>query len=79
MCDCDKARTSDSFVNWEDFHAFRSWLNTHNGYQQVPVATRYADVGEVEAWYRCAKCETIWRLVEPDPQFTGIWERVPGR
>jgi hypothetical protein len=28
------------------------------------------------AWYRCATCSEIWRLVDPDFPFKGLWEKV---
>ena len=40
----------------------------------VPVTSRYANVGETENLYRCKTCGSVWRLIEPDPPFSGLWE-----
>ena len=40
----------------------------------VPVTSRYANVGETENLYRCKNCGSVWRLIEPDPPFSGFWE-----
>lgn len=37
----------------------------------------FGNIGLPEKWYRCIHCGTVWRLVEPDPPFGGLWKKVP--
>jgi hypothetical protein len=76
MCDCDHARDTRKFADWQDFHGFQSWLNTNADFAEVPVKKPLSNVGFTENWYMCRKCSAVWRLVEPDPPFEGLWEKI---
>jgi hypothetical protein len=76
MCDCASLREAGNFASWDDFDAFVAIVKRTEGLTQVPVQIPYSNVGLVETWYRCNTCQNIWRLVEPDPPFKGLWERV---
>ena len=75
-CACQRLRRVGPFAGWDDFEHFLSALEQVNVLERVPIAKKYANVGEVETWYRCRACHSVWRLVEPDPPFAGVWERV---
>jgi hypothetical protein len=76
MCDCDSTRDSGKFADWQDFHDFESWLAKNSEFLAVPVRTSLPGDKDAEKWFRCSKCDGVWRLVEPDPPFEGIWEKV---
>ncbi|MCQ8895785.1 hypothetical protein NQT62_04925 [Limnobacter humi] len=76
LCDCEKLRECKSFDGWKDFDSFVELLNKAGVVSTTPVITPYFNVGLSENWYRCEKCQRVWRLVEPDPPFSGLWERV---
>ena len=75
-CPCLTLRPSPGF---EDLEAFRVFQRSLDGeaYLEISVGTPYANIGEQEWWYRCQPCGDIWRLVEPDGPFAGVWRRVP--
>jgi hypothetical protein len=72
-CFCE-IRNPGSFKNWDDYDQFKQLLNTNQQFEIVPVTSRYANVGETENLYRCKTCGSVWRLIEPDPPFSGLWE-----
>ena len=46
-------------------------------WEEVPVEVRYSNAGLLkERWYRNTETGEVWRLVEPDYPFQGVWERV---
>ncbi|GAB7128843.1 hypothetical protein JCM19000A_33510 [Silvimonas sp. JCM 19000] len=75
-CDCGTLREAGPFTGWNDFDAFDAVLKAETSLVQVPVKAPYSNVGLLERWYQCSKCQCIWRLVEPDPPFAGLWEQV---
>jgi hypothetical protein len=76
QCDCGKLREPGAFAGWDDYDVFAASIKTVSSFVQVPVTMPHSNVGLLECWYRCGKCQTVWRLVEPDPPFTGVWEHV---
>ena len=75
-CHCTTIRKSETFSDWTDFDNFSSSLLNDLEFVATTVITPYANVGLPEKWYRCTRCGTVWRLVEPDPPFKGLWKRV---
>jgi hypothetical protein len=75
-CACTRVRPIETFSSWEDFRAFQSEINKDSEYTEIKVESPYLSVGLVEQWYRCRNCEAVWRLVEPDPPFKGLWRQV---
>jgi hypothetical protein len=75
-CDCEVIRASRTFAGWVDFDEFSAVLKTGTLFTETPVLVSYSSVGLEERWYRCRQCRQVWRLVEPDPPFSGIWEMV---
>jgi hypothetical protein len=67
---------SSSFASLSEFLRFRESLQQPE-WQEVDVEERWTTVGGfVERWYRHVPTNSIWRLVEPDAPFEGLWERV---
>lgn len=65
-----------SFSSWDDYHKFCRELATSPGFVQVTVEKLYSNVGLAEQWYWSLETQKVWRLVEPDPPFKGLWEPV---
>lgn len=74
-CSCS-VRGSGPFKGWNDYDEFKTYIDKNTNFDPSPVVDRFSNVGLVERWYRCRNCSCMWRLVEPDPPFAGIWERV---
>ncbi|MFS0757393.1 hypothetical protein ABC383_22175 [Noviherbaspirillum sp. 1P10PC] len=74
--DCEKLGEPRSFSGWNDFDAFVALIKASDDFLPKPVISPHSNVGLDEHWYQCSKCEGVWRLVEPDPPFAGLWERV---
>ncbi|NVD69488.1 hypothetical protein HUX88_02805 [Duganella sp. BJB1802] len=77
LCNCRGIRSQKIFSGWSDFDAFEAKLNNDVVWVGIPVETPYSNVGISEKWYKCLKCQKVWRLVEPDPPFAGLWDEVP--
>lgn len=76
-CECCGFRTTGSFSSFPEYDACKKRVESSGLFISVPVEKRYADVGGIdEYWYRCRSCDRVWRLVEPDPPFGGIWQEV---
>jgi hypothetical protein len=76
MCECESFRNPGAFTGWNDFDSFLKTIKATPYFFSVPVKVPRSDVGLQENWYQCSKCKEIWRLVEPDPPFGGLWEKV---
>lgn len=74
---CSATREKETFSDWTDFDEFSSAISHSLEFVATSVIVPYANVGLPEKWYRCIHCGTIWRLVEPDPPFGGLWKKVP--
>ena len=75
-CHCESSCEKETFSDWADFDKFALVISTNPVFSAAPVEAAYSNVGLPEKWYRCVRCGTIWRLVEPDPPFGGLWMRV---
>ena len=66
------------FKNAEDFYNFKKNIENDSQFVSVLVdsSSHFYKLGFSEYWYMHLKNKAIWRLVEPDPPFNGIWERV---
>lgn len=74
-CVCE-VREQRSFDDWADFEAHVRLLQGDENWKDVPVLQPQSNVGFIERWFQCAACGNTWRLVEPDPPFRGVWEKV---
>ena len=75
-CHCESLRQEETFSGWADFDELSSAISDDPRFIIGPVEEAYANAGLPEKWYRCARCGTIFRLVEPDPPFGSLWTRV---
>jgi hypothetical protein len=70
----------DGFTSHAEFMRFCAWINecvAEKSAEKVPVLDRYQGIQSfTEEWYRHIESGTTWRLVWPDPPFTGLFERV---
>jgi hypothetical protein len=77
MCECGNLRESGPFSGWNDYDKFVRELQNGALFKAVPVKVPHSNVGLKEQWFECSRCKALWRLVEPDPPFAGVWEMVP--
>jgi hypothetical protein len=74
---------------WEEIHGFQSptEYNRFIEYLEDQVQSGFSEEmmpdpaygrGEIYGgrWFRDKESKEIWRLVPPDPPFTGLWEPV---
>ena len=77
ICSCGSCRESGGFNDFADFYQFKEDISRSNLFRQVPVLKQFGGVGGlVEQWFECEGCGQVWRLVEPDPPFKGMWAEV---
>ena len=75
-CTCDQLRDRQDFDDLRDFTEHLRQIQAAGTLVEIPVEIPYANIGEIESWYRCERCDAVWRLVEPDGPFRGVWRRV---
>ena len=75
-CTCDQLRDRQDFDDLRDFTEHLRAIQAAGTLVEIPVEVPYANIGEIESWYRCDRCDAVWRLVEPDGPFRGVWRRV---
>ena len=69
----------DGFTTLAEFRSFERWMlgQVSAGMaRQVPVGTPYGERVLPETWYLHLKSRQVWRLVWPDPPFSGVFIRV---
>lgn len=71
-----RIRSGDSFSGWEEYHRLARWLGENPSFLRRPVEEPLTNVGLREEWYECTQCGRVFRLIEPDPPFKGLWELV---
>jgi hypothetical protein len=62
-----------------EFERFCTWLFSQNEeglINEVAVLSYYAGPNLKERWFKCSLDNSTWRLVYPDPPFTGYWGPV---
>jgi len=69
----------------EDTHVFNDFIEYEflekllvdsDAFDEIDVGEPYAPVGLKERWFINKKNNVKWRLVRPDPPFSGIWSQV---
>jgi hypothetical protein len=65
-----------AFNSASDFSHFRRMIESSLDFERVAVLARYSNVGFEESWYRHLPSSKVYRLVEPDGPFRGVWEIV---
>lgn len=73
-CICGLEEQGD-FKSPRDYDVLLMKMSAAYDFREVPVQSSYDDVGSKERWFRC-NCGVTWRLVEPDPPFLGVFEKV---
>lgn len=70
-------KAAGGFSSFPDYEAHKQSVVDSGLFLPVQVGQRYAGVGGIdEHWYKCKSCGRVWRLVEPDPPFKGMWSEV---
>ena len=78
-CICSLMEEINGFLSLSEFNRYLTYLGELidcGELTETPVVKRYA--GFEEQWYKCTKCDQVWKLVYPDYPFTGIWNTVGG-
>lgn len=78
-CLCSEWEEIEEFSSPGEYDKFVNWIEGHiasGKVKEVPVEKRYG--GFKERWFRCPTCGTIWRLVDHDFPFKGLFARVEG-
>ena len=70
----------DDFQSLSEFHSFVHWIDEQvlaKTVRELPVKTPYAGATTLtEKWFFHVDSGEVWRLVWPDPPFTGVFELV---
>ena len=79
-CKCDFLEEIHGFNSLFEYEKFQEYLNhqiNNKFLKEIRVNQNY-EKGLVYGgkWYKCFGCHEIWRLVEPDFPFRGLWEKV---
>jgi hypothetical protein len=68
----------NGFRTAADYRHFLSLITSSPDYERVPVTKVRSNIGgTIETWYRNVRTGRVYRLVEPDDGFRGIWYLVP--
>lgn len=71
----------DGFLDRREFDRFRRWMEDRvaaGAARRVPITGgRYGIASLEEVRFQHVESGEVWRLVSPDPPFTGVFERVP--
>ncbi len=70
----------DEFQSFEEYEQFKKWImgqvSLNKAYKEE-VQERYSGaMMREELWFKHPASGAIWRLVEPDPPFYGVFEPV---
>ena len=76
MCECAAICRSILLAGMSDYTAFLACLKSTPALSEVKVSAPYPPDSLQESWYKCQHCKTVWRLVQPDPPFPGLWQRA---
>lgn len=76
QCCCSLAKFSGVLRTPSDYIEITKEITKITTIAETPVITPYGNVGLKERWFKCSECGSIWRLVDPEPPFNGLLERV---
>jgi hypothetical protein len=65
-----------SFKNFIEYSELEHALELHEHFNETKVLTPYSTVGLEEKWYLNTITNEYWRLIRPDPPFSGLWSKV---
>jgi hypothetical protein len=69
----------EGFDGWREYWGFERWMQDQildGRAEEVPVLHLYSGADFPEKWFRHKPSSEVWRLVEPDPPFGGVFLRV---
>jgi hypothetical protein len=72
---CNK-RESETYSNLSDYQSHIESIKLDKSFIEIEVGTPLYNVGFDERWFKCDKCLAVWRSIEPDPPFNGLWKKV---
>ncbi len=77
-CGCGHWEVIDGFVSPNEYKAFVVYIENEvreDVAEEVPAEPEYNE-GLIYGgrWFKCKDCKKIWRLVEPDFPFKGLWK-----
>lgn len=77
QCHCCSIREVGGFSCFPDYDHHKRRVTDSDNFELITVAQRYGGIGGLdESWVRCKRCGQVWRVVEPDPPFKGMWAEV---
>jgi hypothetical protein len=66
-----------SFKGWNEFYDFVKLVESSDKFSETEVLERYSNIDSFEQrWFVYIQTNEVWRLVEPDPPFAGVWEKL---
>jgi hypothetical protein len=66
-----------AFHGWNDYHDFLKAIEESESFQETEVLKAYFNLESFDQrWFIHVPSNETWRLVEPDPPFAGVWEKV---
>lgn len=76
-CPLEKIDGFQSYLEFEDFLDFINEQIQIGNARKLQVEKPYMGVTSIdESWYLHIESDQVWRLVWPDPPFTGLFEQV---
>jgi hypothetical protein len=73
-CDCTQLKTGRNFSDGAEVEDLEETLRSR-AFKEVPVRKKLVPAHH-ERWFKCPACGRIWRFIDPDPPFEGIWEEI---
>lgn len=69
----------DGFQSWSEFSRFRTWIDDQlkaGVALELSVNSYYNGVRYVERWFQHIPSKEVWRLIQPEAPFSGVFKRV---
>lgn len=73
---CSESNANLQFTNLDGYTKLLTYLETSIEWMREGENNCYGGVGLLQRFFRCSMCGRLWRLVEPDAPFRGLWERI---
>ncbi len=65
-----------NFRNFIEYSELEDLLEFDERFKETEVLIPYSTVGLEEKWFLNITTNECWRLVRPDPPFSGLWSKV---
>ncbi len=72
----EELRADGAFTSSADYFAFIKEIENSADLIETPVEKPYSNVGLIERWFKSKSSGRMWRLVEPDFPFKGLWQEI---